>query len=79
MWSAPQACEACGRSLMPKAVTATQIILDIATSNPARAYTDVLMSILLALEKTIFAPDTAVLGWNERRVWDPAESAEESC
>ena len=79
MWSAPQACEAYGRSLMPKAVIAMHIILDIATSNPARAYTDVSISILLALEKTIFAPDTAVPGWNEKRVWDPAESAEESC
>jgi hypothetical protein len=41
-------------------------------AHPARAYTDVLISILLALEKTIFAPDTTVLGRNERRVWDPA-------
>ena len=72
MWSAPQALEACGRSLMPKAAIAMQIILDIATSHPARAYTDVSISILLAFEETIFAPDTAVLDWNERRVWDPA-------
>ena len=78
MWSAPQALEACGRSLMPKAAIAMQIILDIATSHPARAYTEVSISVVFALEETIFAPDTAVLGWNERRVWDPAQSAEES-
>lgn len=38
----------------------------IAISHPSRAYKDVSTSILLALEKTIFAPDTAVLGRNER-------------
>ena len=66
MWSAPQAFGACGRSLMPKAVIATQINSHIATSHPARAYTDVPTSVLLALEKTIFTPDTTVLGRNER-------------
>lgn len=67
MWSAPQAFGACGRYLMPKAVIATQINLHIANMRiPSRAYTDVSTSILLALEKTIFAPDTAVLCRNER-------------
>lgn len=67
MWSAPQAFGACGRSLMPKAVIATQINLHIANMRISRAHIRMYsISILPALEKAIFAPDTAVLGWNER-------------
>jgi hypothetical protein len=58
---------------MPKAVIATQINLHIANMRIPHAHIRMYStSILLALEKTIFAPDTAVLCRNERGVWDPA-------
>lgn len=51
---------------MPKAAVEMQIFVHIAIAHPSRAYKDVSTSILLALEKTVVAPDTAVLGRNER-------------